>query len=112
MDYGLFIKTQHNDRLKVKKMPRLVISLPSSPLSSAPASPCRKTPPSHTRSRSIQTPQRTNTLAIAPIPRSFFVPEILEIIQSHFSFFGEINQWVPLPSFGRIIIVYKSEDDT
>lgn len=33
------------------------------------------------------------------------------IIQSHFDSFGEINQWVPLPGFGRIIIVYENEDD-
>ncbi|KAM6500986.1 Calcipressin domain containing protein [Amanita muscaria] len=96
-------------------MPGLVISLPSSPLSSVPASPTHRTPlshtpPSHTRSSSINLPRRTNTLAIAQLPRTFFIPEILNIIQSHFNFFGVINQWVPLPGFGRIIIVYENED--
>jgi hypothetical protein len=48
---------------------------------------------------------------MALLPRSFFVPEILNIIRSHFNHYGEINQWVPLPGFGRILIVYTNEDD-
>jgi len=31
-------------------------------------------------------------------------------MHTHFSVFGEINQWVPLPGFGRIIVVYENED--
>ncbi|KAK2460693.1 hypothetical protein APHAL10511_007163 [Amanita phalloides] len=89
-------------------MPGLVISIPSSPLSCSPAT---KSPLLHARSSSIHGARRTNTLAIASLPRLFFIPEILNIIQSHFGFFGEINQWVPLPGFGRIIIVYTNEDD-
>ena len=32
-------------------------------------------------------------------------------MRHHFATFGEINQWVPLASFGRIMVVYKYEDD-
>ncbi|KAF8626205.1 hypothetical protein AX15_004895 [Amanita polypyramis BW_CC] len=89
-------------------MPGLVISLPSSPLSSSPA---QKPSISLTRTSPNHEVRGTNSLAIVSLPRSFFVPEIMNIIRSHFDFFGEINQWVPLPGFGRIIIVYESEDD-
>src|SRR6266576_3443207 len=92
------------------EMPGLVISLPSSPLSSSPA-PKSQSPPSHIRSPSVHNVQRTNTLTMASLPRSFFIPEILNIIRSHFNCYGEINQWVPLPGFGRILIVYTDEND-
>lgn len=51
----------------------------------------------------------TNTLAVTSLPRSFFDPIILSMLRDHFASFGDINQWVPLPGFGRIIIVYESE---
>lgn len=51
----------------------------------------------------------TNTLAVTSLPKSFFDPLILSILRDHFSAFGAINQWVPLPGFGRIIIVYEYE---
>lgn len=53
----------------------------------------------------------TNTLAVTSLPRSFFDPLILNMLRNHFASFGDINQWVPLPGFGRIIIVYESELD-
>ncbi|KAJ3551998.1 hypothetical protein NP233_g12975 [Leucocoprinus birnbaumii] len=53
---------------------------------------------------------RTNTLAVTSLPKSFFEPVILELLRAHFSSFGAINQWVPLPGFARIIIVYEEED--
>jgi hypothetical protein len=51
----------------------------------------------------------TNTLAVTSLPRSFFDPVIMDMLRDHFASYGEINQWVPLPGFGRIIIVYESE---
>jgi hypothetical protein len=51
----------------------------------------------------------TNTLAVTSLPRSFFDPVILDMLRDHFASFGEINQWVPLPGFSRIIIVYECE---
>ncbi|KAF9453695.1 Calcipressin [Macrolepiota fuliginosa MF-IS2] len=53
---------------------------------------------------------RTNTLAVTSLPKSFFEPVILELLHTHFSSFGVINQWVTLPGFSRIIVVYEEED--
>ncbi|KAJ7126626.1 Calcipressin [Mycena crocata] len=55
--------------------------------------------------------QATNTLAVTSIPKEFFQPLLLDVLQNHFAFFGHINRWVPLPGFGRIIVVYTREDD-
>jgi len=51
---------------------------------------------------------KTNTLAVTSLPKSFFTSLILDMLRDHFATFGEINQWVPLQGFGRIIIVYES----
>lgn len=53
----------------------------------------------------------TNTLAVTSLPKSFFEPFFLNLLRDHFASYGDINQWVPLPGFGRIIIVYESEHD-
>ncbi|KDR81941.1 hypothetical protein GALMADRAFT_240273 [Galerina marginata CBS 339.88] len=53
--------------------------------------------------------QPTNTLAVTSLPKSFFDPLILSMLRDHFASFGDINQWVPLQGFGRIIIVYEFE---
>jgi len=53
---------------------------------------------------------RTNTIAVTSLPKAFFEPVILELLHTHFSSFGSINQWVPLPGFSRIIVVYEEED--
>ncbi|KAF8968268.1 Calcipressin-domain-containing protein [Flammula alnicola] len=53
--------------------------------------------------------QPTNTLAVTSLPKSFFEPLILSMLREHFASFGDINQWVPLQGFGRIIIVYEFE---
>ncbi|CAK5276168.1 unnamed protein product [Mycena citricolor] len=55
--------------------------------------------------------QRTNTLAVTSLPKTFFEPRLLDVLRSHFSTYGEINRWVPLPGFSRILIVYTREDD-
>ncbi|KAF9009553.1 Calcipressin, partial [Cyathus striatus] len=55
--------------------------------------------------------QKTNTLAVTCLPKSFFDPIILDLLKDHFLTFGEINQWVPLPGFGRIIIVFERDQD-
>ncbi|KAG7453115.1 Calcipressin [Guyanagaster necrorhizus] len=54
--------------------------------------------------------QRTNSLAVTSLPKAFFHPVVLTILKSHFERYGEINQWVPLPGFGRIIVVYTEEE--
>ncbi|KAJ6544092.1 Calcipressin [Mycena capillaripes] len=55
--------------------------------------------------------QRTNTLAVTSIPKEFFQPLPLDVLRTHFATYGHINRWVPLPGFGRIIVVYTREDD-
>ncbi|KAF9464581.1 Calcipressin [Collybia nuda] len=54
--------------------------------------------------------QRTNTITVTSLPKSFFHPLVLDVLRSHFATYGEINRWVPLPGFGRIIIVFRYED--
>ncbi|KAF5386767.1 hypothetical protein D9615_002009 [Tricholomella constricta] len=67
-------------------------------------------PTSRTSPSPIREAQRTNTITVTSIPKSFFHPVILDVLRDHFASFGEINRWAPLPGFGRIIIVYRFED--
>ncbi|KAG7086384.1 hypothetical protein E1B28_002341 [Marasmius oreades] len=53
----------------------------------------------------------TNSLAITSLPKEFFQPHLLLHLYTHFQTYGKINQWVPLPGFGRILVVYENEDD-
>ncbi|THV01384.1 Calcipressin [Dendrothele bispora CBS 962.96] len=53
--------------------------------------------------------RRTNSLAIT-LPKAFFAPQVLSVLKSHFESYGEINQWILLPGFGRILLVYYNED--
>ncbi|KAJ7174351.1 Calcipressin, partial [Mycena filopes] len=55
--------------------------------------------------------QRTNTLAVTSLPKEFFQPLLLDVLRDHFTHYGHIDRWVPLPGFGRILIVYTREDD-
>ncbi|KAF9265909.1 hypothetical protein L218DRAFT_923382 [Marasmius fiardii PR-910] len=72
---------------------------------------------SHTRTSSSPTttiPQdsssRTNSLAITGLPKEFFQPHLLVHLHTHFQSYGTINQWVPLPGFGRILVVYEDDE--
>ncbi|KAK1222470.1 hypothetical protein PQX77_014676 [Marasmius sp. AFHP31] len=73
---------------------------------SSPPSPRSSTP---TRDEERNS-KRTNSLAITPLPKEFFHPQILLHLHAHFETFGTINQWIPLQGFGRILIVYEDED--
>lgn len=42
-------------------------------------------------------------MAVTSIPKAYFDPLILDVLRQHFSTYGELNQWVPLPGFGRIL---------
>ncbi|KAJ7063653.1 Calcipressin [Mycena amicta] len=55
--------------------------------------------------------QATNTLAITALPKDFFEPTLLAVLRAHFATYGNINRWVPLPSFSRIIVIYSNNDD-
>ena len=54
----------------------------------------------------------TNTLIVTGISRSFFQnPTMVSILERHFQLFGRVHSWAPLPSFGRIMVVYFEEED-
>jgi len=36
---------------------------------------------------------------------------MISILERHFQLFGRVHSWVPLPSFGRIMVVYYDETD-
>ncbi|KIY68770.1 Calcipressin [Cylindrobasidium torrendii FP15055 ss-10] len=61
---------------------------------------------SRSASPTTDTDTTTNTLAVTSLPKTFFHPNILAVLRDHLEAFGEINQWVPLPTFGRIIVVF------
>jgi len=58
---------------------------------------------------SPQVYQATNTVTVTSLPKSFFDPLVLDMLRNHFAGFGDINQWVPLQGFGRVIVVYEAE---
>lgn len=50
-------------------------------------------------------------MAVTSIPKEFFEPLLLDVLRGHFATYGQINRWVPLPGFSRILIVYTHEED-
>ncbi|KIJ31818.1 hypothetical protein M422DRAFT_185393 [Sphaerobolus stellatus SS14] len=48
----------------------------------------------------------TNTVILAYVPQSFFHPQVMDIINREFARHGELHSFVPLPSLGRVLIVY------
>ena len=73
------------------------------PMSDSPTSP---PPPSPMEDDS------TNTLILTGLPTELFVPDFLRQLRGLFASYGEINQWVPLRSLARIIIVYLYDEDS
>jgi hypothetical protein len=54
----------------------------------------------------------TNTLVVTGISRSCFQnPVIVSTLERHFQLFGRVHSWAPLPSFGRIMVVYYDDED-
>lgn len=53
----------------------------------------------------------TNTVAVTGIPKAFFQREIQNLLRAHFESYGTVNQWVPLPGFQRILVVYELADN-
>jgi hypothetical protein len=68
-------------------------------------------PPSLVSDRATQEEDRTNTLALLLPHLSLFEPSSLRLLREHYSSFGEIVHWAPVKGFGRVIIVYASEDE-
>lgn len=55
--------------------------------------------------------ERTNTLALLLPHLALFEPPIQTLLKDHYSQYGEIVHWAPVKGFGRVIVVYRSEDD-
>lgn len=72
--------------------------------------PCTISTPS-SQSTALEPSQKTNTIAVTSLPKAYFDQVILDVLHKHFATYGDINQWVPLPGFSRIIVVYNNEDD-
>ncbi|KAH9977039.1 calcineurin-binding protein [Lactifluus volemus] len=54
--------------------------------------------------------KRTNTLVLTQLPIPFFHPRVMDALHHHFALHGSIRAWAPLRTFGRVIVVYESED--
>jgi len=82
-------KVEHHDLGSNHKMPDVSTSSPSPP------------------------PQddSTNTLILTGLHNDLFQSDFLNPLRKIFASFGEINQWVPLRSMVRIIIVYSYDED-
>ncbi|WWC92151.1 uncharacterized protein L201_007105 [Kwoniella dendrophila CBS 6074] len=55
--------------------------------------------------------EETNTLALLLPNQSLFEPQILSLLKEHYNLFGEIIHWAPIKGFGRVLIVFKSNED-
>lgn len=55
--------------------------------------------------------ERTNTLALLLPHLALFETPIQALLKEHYSQYGEIVHWAPVKGFGRVIVVYRSEDD-
>jgi len=53
----------------------------------------------------------TNTLVLTGLTQEFFVDKVLVHLRTLFASYGEVNQWVILSKFRRILIVYVFEED-
>ena len=56
-------------------------------------------------------PVKTNTLVVTGIHDCFKIPSGISTLEEHFKLFGPVHSWAPLPSFGRIMIVYYDDQD-
>lgn len=54
---------------------------------------------------------RTNTLALLLPHLALFEGPSLRLLKEHYSSFGNIAHWAPVKGFGRVIIVYETEDE-
>lgn len=54
--------------------------------------------------------ERTNTLALLLPHLALFETQSLRLLRDHYGSFGEIVHWAPVKGFGRVIIVYSTEE--
>lgn len=58
-----------------------------------------------------QEEEKTNTLALLLPHLALFEGPQLRLLKEHYSQFGNIVHWAPVKGFGRVIIVYATDDE-
>lgn len=53
----------------------------------------------------------TNTLALLLPHPTLFAPPVLDLLRAHYAHFGRIAHWAPVKGFGRVIVVFGSEEE-
>ncbi|KIR35829.1 calcineurin-binding protein [Cryptococcus deuterogattii MMRL2647] len=53
----------------------------------------------------------TNTLALLLPHPTLFAPPVLDLLRAHYAHFGRIVHWAPVKGFGRVIVVFGSEEE-
>jgi hypothetical protein len=69
------------------------------------------TTPSLVPDNASQEQEGTNTLALLLPHLALFSPPSLRLLRDHYSQFGTIAHWAPVKGFGRVIIVYETEEE-
>lgn len=62
-------------------------------------------------SNSSNTHEATNTLIITKVPPALLSPLVTPSLREFFERFGQIEAWVPLTGFERVVVVYTHEAD-
>ncbi|WVO20336.1 uncharacterized protein IAS62_001630 [Cryptococcus decagattii] len=53
----------------------------------------------------------TNTLALLLPHPTLFAPPVLDLLRAHYAHFGRIAHWAPVKCFGRVIVVFETEEE-
>lgn len=53
----------------------------------------------------------TNTLALLLPHPTLFAPPVLDLLRAHYAYFGRIAHWAPVKGFGRVIVVFETEEE-
>lgn len=53
----------------------------------------------------------TNTLALLLPHPTLFAPPVLDLLRAHYAHFGRIAHWAPVKGFGRVIVVFETEEE-
>lgn len=75
-------------------------------------------PPPRTPAMTTDPPQQpaaqhepTNTLALLLPHPTLFAPPVLDLLRAHYAHFGRIAHWAPVKGFGRVIVVFETEEE-
>lgn len=68
-------------------------------------------PPLDRSDSSGEASEPTNTLALLLPHLALFSPPVLALLKSYYEQYGTIKVWAPVKGFGRVIIVFSSEEE-